>query len=104
MFGFTVVGFLIFRETRIDRLISHFMLNPFTGTQDQWVAAVVMIGMVVLTSVPLVTALLIERFVRPRLEGTAAFLPLQTTMWSVYIIGVMTFVRSTNTDFIYFAF
>ncbi len=32
------------------------------------------------------------------------YLPIQTTAWSLYAVGILLFVRSTAADFIYFQF
>jgi len=104
MFGFSVLGWMIFRETHLDRLLHYWTLNPFGGTTDQWIATLVMLGMVATGAVPLVIALLIERFVLPRLEGTPWLLPAQTFAWSVLLVIILHFVRSGTADFIYFQF
>ncbi len=104
MFFFTNVGWLIFRETHIDRLLHFFALSPVGGTREQWVAASVMFGVAVIYSSPLVLAAIIERHVVPKIEASPWFLPAQTTTWSLYAVGILLFVRSTAQDFIYFQF
>ncbi len=104
MFCFSVLGWMIFRETHLDRLLHYWTLNPFGGTADQWIAALVMLGVVVVGAVPLVLALVLERVVLPRLEGTPWLLPAQTTVWAVLLVIVMAFVRDGAADFIYFQF
>ena len=104
MFGFTNVGWLIFRETHIDRLLQFFALNPFGGTREQWVAAGVMLGVVVAYSTPLVLAALLERTLLPAIRDKEWYLPVQTTAWSLWAVGILLLVRTTNQDFIYFQF
>jgi len=104
MFGFTNVGWLIFRETHIDRLVHFFSLNPFGGTREQWVAAAVMFGIVVAYSTPLVIAAILERTLLPKLREKEWYLPVQTTAWSLWAVGILLLVRTTNQDFIYFQF
>ena len=104
MFGFTVFGWLIFRETRIDRLVHYLSLNPFEAPPEQWVATTVLLGVVAAVSAPQIIALIMERFVKPRLVNTAYYFPLQTTTWALYAIAMFIFVRQSTNDFIYFQF
>jgi alginate O-acetyltransferase complex protein AlgI len=104
MFCFSVVGWMIFRETHLDRLLHYWTLNPFGGTPDQWIAALVMLGVVVACAAPLVLALILERYLLPRLEGTPWLLPAQTATWAVLLVIVLAFVRDGTADFIYFQF
>ncbi len=104
MFGFSVFGWMIFRETHIDRLLHYWTLNPFGGSADQWAAALVMLGVVVVHAAPLVLALLLERLVLPRLQGTPWLLPAQTTVWAALLVVILAFVRDGAADFIYFQF
>ncbi len=104
MFFFTVFGWLIFRETRIERLVYYLSLDPFAATPEQWVATAVMLAVVAAVSAPLILALLWDRLVRPRVVDTVFYLPIQTTSWVLYAIAMFVFVRQTSTDFIYFQF
>jgi D-alanyl-lipoteichoic acid acyltransferase DltB (MBOAT superfamily) len=104
MFGFTVFGWMIFRETSLDRLLYYLSLDPFSASPEQWVATAVMLGVVAAVSAPLIIALLVDRFVRPKLVDTMWYLPLQTTTWALYAVGMFIFVRQTTNDFIYFQF
>jgi alginate O-acetyltransferase complex protein AlgI len=104
MFGFTIFGWLIFRETRIDRLVHYLSLNPFEAPPEQWVATAVLLGVVAAVSAPQIIALIMERFVKPRLVNTAFYFPLQTTTWALYAITMFIFVHQTTNDFIYFQF
>ncbi|MEC7985984.1 MAG: MBOAT family O-acyltransferase, partial [Myxococcota bacterium] len=68
MFVFTVVGWLIFRETDIGQLMHFFTLNPFEGTPDEFLAASIVMSMALCCSVPLVLALIFQEKVLPRIE------------------------------------
>ena len=103
MYIFTVIGWLIFRETNIDKLLSYFTLNPFVSSQEQWVAVSVMVAMCVFTGLILISVLLIEKFVLPRIVDHWK-LPFQSTAWSLCIVGIFLFVRMHLNDFIYFQF
>ena len=104
MFGFTVFGWMIFRETQIDRLLYYLTLSPFSASPEQWVATVILLAGVAAVSAPLILALLAERHLKPRLKNTAWYLPMQTTTWALYAIAMFVFVRQTTNDFIYFQF
>ena len=103
MYGFTVLGWMIFRETDIDRLLMYLQLNPLASTPDQWVATQVMLAMCVFTSIPLVMVLLIEKYVAARIPN-GWMLPARATGWAMCIVAVFLFVRMHHNDFIYFAF
>ena len=104
MFGFTVFGWMIFRETRIDRLLHYLTLSPFEASPEQWVATAVMLAVVAAVSTPLILALLAERYLKPKLEHTVWYLPIRTTTWALYAVAMFVFVRQTTNDFIYFQF
>ncbi|MDP2309119.1 MAG: MBOAT family O-acyltransferase [Pseudomonadota bacterium] len=104
MFGFTVFGWLLFRETDVSRIFRLLQLNPLAATADEWVATVVMLTMVVATATPLVLALLAERFVLPRLSTSGWYLPVQTTVWAGFAVCFYIFVRMDAVDFLYFQF
>ena len=104
MFAFTVGGWLIFRETRMDRLWSYLTLSPLEGSRDQWVVAVAMLGISVLCAAPLVLALVVQRLVAPRFEQSEWSLPGETTLWAACAVAMFIFVRLSQADFIYFQF
>ena len=104
MFVFTCWGWLVFRETHLDRLVHYHTLSPLAGTPDQWLAAAVLLAMVGLVSAPLVLAWIIQDHLDPRLLHSRWLWPLQTTTWAVLIAAMITFARNTDEDFIYFAF
>ena len=104
MYFFTVVGWLIFRETHIGRLAHFFTLNPFVGSTDQWIAAVTLLGVCAFVATPLIIGLAVERLVLPRLRNSPWFLPFQTTTWGLLALAMFLFVRVSANDFIYFQF
>lgn len=103
MYFFTVLGWMIFRETDIDRLLGYFVLNPLEATPDQWLATAVMLAMCLFTATPLVVVLVLQRIVAPRIPA-GWMLPARTTSWALCVVLMFLFVRMTLNDFIYFAF
>jgi hypothetical protein len=79
-------------------------LSPFEGTPEQWLAASLMFGITIMSSVPLVIALLVEKMLYPRIREKSYFLPLQTTSWALLIAGIILMKRDISQDFIYFQF
>lgn len=104
MFGFTCYGWLLFRETHLARLVQYHKLLPWVATPDQWVASAVLLVTIVIVAAPMVLALAFERYAMPRLERSPWLLPMQTTLWAVYAVLILSFVRTGNNDFIYFQF
>jgi D-alanyl-lipoteichoic acid acyltransferase DltB (MBOAT superfamily) len=104
MFGFTMVGWLIFRETHIDRLADYFTLVPWTATAEQWTVTWVILGMCLLSSLPLVGGLVWAKWLGPKLEQTPWALPAQTVGWAVATGAIYVFHRDVGNDFIYFQF
>ena len=103
MYFFTVLGWMIFRETDIDRLLGYFVLNPLEATPDQWLATAVMLAMCLFTATPLVVVLVLQRIVAPRIPA-GWMLPARTTSWALCVVLMFLFVRMNLNDFIYFAF
>jgi hypothetical protein len=104
MFCFTVLGWLIFRETHGDRLLAALTKNPFAADPDAWIATWVLLGVCAATSVPLLVALWVEKRVWPRIEQASWSLTVQALAWGGMAIAVLTFARDTAEDFIYFQF
>ncbi|MEC7983871.1 MAG: MBOAT family O-acyltransferase [Myxococcota bacterium] len=102
MYMFSVIGWMIFRETNFSRLIGYWSQNPFHATPDQWVATTVMLGMCLFASIPLVLALFVQRWF-PNVRQPWR-LPIQTTGWALCIVLMFLFVRMHLNDFIYFQF
>ena len=99
-----VPGSLLFRETHIERLISHVQKNPFVADPDQWVAATTVVGITFFLSLPLVLSHFVEHYWWDKLKRSVFWWPLQTTAWSAYALAMFLFYRVTTYDFIYFQF
>ena len=104
MFTFTVAGWMIFRETSIERIGYYLTLPLLDGSTEQWLAASLMLGITLLSATPLVIGLIIEKLIAPKLEDTPIFVPLQTTSWAILICGIVLMHRDISQDFIYFQF
>lgn len=104
MFVLTVIGWMIFRETSISRIWHYITLSPLEGTPEQWLVASLMLGASLFVSIPLVVALVVEKYIAPKLAEKPFFLPLQTTSWAFLILGIILMKRDVSMDFIYFQF
>jgi len=99
-----VVGAMIFRETRLDRIAHHLQTAPWAGTSDDWVAASVVLGMTAAVATPFALSHLATRYLVPWLGESRWAVPLQTTAWAVFAVMLFVFYRVGGTDFIYFQF
>ncbi len=104
MFVFTVIGWLIFRETHIDRLAHFLTLPPWHGTTDERIAATTLLAVTGLCASPLLAAVLVEKTLLPAIRSSRWYLPYQSTLWALYAVGIFIFVRVSANDFIYFQF
>ena len=104
MFTFTVFGWFLFRETDPARILTVLRLNPFVQTPTERVAAWSMVAVTILTALPLVGGLLVQRYVAPRIGGSPWYLPLQTTAWAAMAVCLFVFQRLDAMNFIYFQF
>jgi D-alanyl-lipoteichoic acid acyltransferase DltB (MBOAT superfamily) len=104
MFCLTVFGMHIFRQPSLSLFWEHLWLSPFEGTQAQWVVSTSMLGLCGFAALPLIAALIFERQLKKRLEGTFIFPALQTTTWAIWAVAIFISVRTTAADFIYFQF
>jgi alginate O-acetyltransferase complex protein AlgI len=104
MYGFTCYGWLLFRETHLSRLVQYHTSLSLIGPPDQQVAALVLGVTVAVVAAPMVFALWSERNLVPRLQGTPWMLTAQTTLWAIYAVLIVSFVRAGDNDFIYFQF
>lgn len=103
-FGVTVLGMYIFREPSLANTWQRLQLSPFAGTREQWIVSTSMLGLCLAVALPLVAALLVERYVWPKVRTSAWVLPVKTTLWAVYAVAIFSSVRTSATDFIYFQF
>ncbi len=104
MFIFTTIGWLIFRETDMAQLSKFFLLNPFAGTDNEFLAAYILFAMCILCSIPLISGLIFTAHIFPRVKDKVWFPLLRTTYWGVLAICIFIMGRSTSNDFIYFQF
>ena len=104
IFFFTCVGWLIFRETHFDRLVSYATLSPWAASSDQWIAAISVGAVFAWCAAPMLIALAVERYALPQLRSSPWVLPAQTVAWTVWALCIFSFVRTTANDFIYFQF
>ena len=104
MFCFTVLGMHIFRQPSVEQLLKNLQLSPVDGSLDQWIVSSAMLGLCAYAALPLVAALLAERYLLPRLKDTPWWLPVRTTGWAVMAVAVFSSVRTSAADFIYFQF
>jgi len=104
MFGWTVFGWLLFRVADLSRIVQFLRLSPFEATPSEWVVTTVMLAVTAATALPLVTGLLVERYVAPRLTESPWFLPVQTAAWACAALCLYVFVPMEATEFIYFQF
>ena len=104
MFGFTCLGWLLFRETNGPALWGHLTRDPFAASPAQWVTTVSMLGICALGATPLLLALAAQRWLLPRLERSTWYLPIQTTLWAAFACSFFFFGRMSAMDFIYFQF
>ena len=104
MFGFTNLGWFLFRANDVTQILSVLRQNPLHATPEEWIATAVILAVTVASSVPLLIALAVEKWLTPRLAGTAWYLPIQTATWTAFALALFTFVRMTANDFIYFQF
>ena len=45
-----------------------------------------------------------EKTLLPRIRASRWYVPYQTTLWALYVVGIFLFVRVSANDFIYFQF
>jgi len=99
-----LVGSMLFREHRVDRIVHHLTVNPVVAQPAEWVATLVVLSVTAAVSLPLLLGYLFDVQIKPRVEGTVWHLPLQTTAWAAYAVAMFLFYRVTATDFVYFQF
>ncbi|MFT5458617.1 MAG: alginate O-acetyltransferase complex protein AlgI [Myxococcota bacterium] len=98
------LGALLFREHSVARIVQHLSKSPFAADADEWRVAVALLAIAAVLNVPLVIEHVVRRRVLPALEESEWLLPIQTTVWSLYMVGIGVAYRETGADFIYFQF
>ena len=104
MFGFTCVGWLIFRERHLDRLVHHLSQHPLGGTPGQHVAAVVTLGAVLFYGAPLVVASVVQALWARSPSAGPWSLPARTLAVGLLTVCVIALAQGQGEDFIYFQF
>jgi alginate O-acetyltransferase complex protein AlgI len=95
---------LMFREAHLHRILQHLSQNPLVASRDQWITTVAILAITLTACIPLLIAMFSEKHLKPKLEASVWRLPLQTGLWSFFIISMFVFYRVTTRDFIYFQF
>jgi D-alanyl-lipoteichoic acid acyltransferase DltB (MBOAT superfamily) len=96
MFAFIAFGWLIFRAPSMTWLADVFLHSEWTHGREDWIVASIVLSRTILYSLPLVIKYLLDQYV-PR-----GFV--QPFYYAVLTLGVIIFIGSTTTDFIYFQF
>ena len=104
MFGFTCVGWLIFRQTDLSLLVEHLTQSPLNASSADWSMGLVMVLIVGLCSLPLLAARIFEDRLLPLLKQSPWLSPVQGLLWGLAILSIIIFARDTAHDFIYFQF
>ncbi len=99
-----LIAHQIFREPSVARLIQTLIRPPLSASVDEAVVALVMITFAGVGAGLLSLAMVWEEWLAPRLATTRWWLPIETTLWALAGWGIFTFARSTQADFLYFAF
>ncbi|MFT5459684.1 MAG: alginate O-acetyltransferase complex protein AlgI [Myxococcota bacterium] len=99
-----LVGSMLFREQHLDRIVEHLTRNPLSAGPAEWVATVVLLSMTAALAAPLVFAWAWGEWVRPRVQTSPWYLPIETTTWAMWCVAMYVFYRVTAQDFVYFQF
>ena len=106
MFGFTCLGWLLFRERDFGRLATYAGLvsDPLGGWMAHQVLGAVVWTVALMGGGALVAALVVDRIVLARLRPTAAWPVVETSLWAAAAVVLFLFARDSVNDFIYFQF
>ena len=96
MFAFIAFGWLIFRAPSLTWLSDVFLHSQWTHGSEDWVVASIVLSRTILYSLPLVIKYLLDQY-SPR-----GFV--QPFYYAALTLGVIIFIGSTTSDFIYFQF
>jgi len=100
----SLVSSMFFREQHLGRIVGYLQRSPFDATREEWVAATVLMSVVVAGCVPLLLGWIYDQTVKERVDGTPWEWPLQTTGWAAMGVAMFLFYRVTAQDFVYFQF
>ncbi|MGE0043927.1 MAG: MBOAT family protein [Vicinamibacterales bacterium] len=107
MFGFTMVGWLIFREHDAGWIAHWLTLSPAAMTEVQRAAAVYYLVVTAIYAAPMAAHMAFLAWVKPRaagLAGRGCYLATQTVVAAVLLLAILTLSSPVQTDFIYFQF
>jgi alginate O-acetyltransferase complex protein AlgI len=96
MFSFIAFGWLIFRAPSMTWLTDVFLYSEWTRGREDWIVVSIILARTAIYSSPLVIKYLLDQYI-PR-----SFL--QPFYYAVLTLGVVIFIGSSSTDFIYFQF
>jgi len=96
MFALIAFGWLIFRAPSMTWLADVFLPSEWTHGREDWIVTSILLSRTILYSLPLVIKYLLDQYV-PR-----GFV--QPFYYAVLTLGVIIFIGSATTDFIYFQF
>jgi hypothetical protein len=96
MFALIAFGWLIFRAPSMAWLSNVFLHSAWTHGREDWVVASILLSRTILYSLPLVIKYLLDQY-SPR-----GFL--QPFYYAALTMGIVVFIGSTTSDFIYFQF
>lgn len=96
MFAFIAFGWLIFRAPSMTWLSDVFLHSEWTHGREDWVVASIILSRTILYSLPLVIKYLLDQY-SPR--GL-----IQPFYYAALTLGVVIFIGSATSDFIYFQF
>jgi hypothetical protein len=99
-----LVGSLFFREQSIVRIAQHLQKSPFSATEDEWVATVVVLSVTTLATLPLIAGWAWDRLIGARFALRPAYFPVRTSGWVTCALALWVFWRVTAQDFVYFQF
>jgi D-alanyl-lipoteichoic acid acyltransferase DltB (MBOAT superfamily) len=106
-FSVTCVGWLLFRERNLGKLLHDFAQSPFATSTEQWWVAAYLVTLVFIYAVPLVIHLVATSdFARRRFAITWPNLGLlgEAGVAALLLFGIVLARSVTTSDFIYFQF
>lgn len=104
MLGFTLVGWMLFRQGDLGVLAATFSAPPWAGGFDGFVGAAIVGSVAAAGGLGLLLGGIAEDHLPARLRRATWGLPLETLLWSLALAGILLFARDTARDFIYFRF
>jgi hypothetical protein len=96
MFMLIIAGWMIFRAPGMGWLVNILFHSPWVHGQADWVASLIILSMTAFYSMPMAVKLLLDRTVSPGF--------VQSFYYALLSAGIVIYLGSTTTDFIYFQF